>query len=278
MAEDDCGSCQRGSSSSLLTQLKSKRFFSGIKIHKGIDFPPLIKEERGIYVKLDACNGRAWRNKVTRWLGAQGIKAIFPLANALVQLNEEGTRVLPKYLKDPSKDDFGANGSGMLETLLIVSESEFGRSISLPKADVLQALPKDEVNMLFNDFVRTSKQLSYHLTKSATAKNSLSSMIPDIFNSPYCASRKDSISHPYAGFIQLLQIEKRFSRDPQGTVLQMKAKLLSDINQRTFQGKVMTMHNFGSIIQQITTRLASILQKQAALKVCTGMEVNAALC
>jgi hypothetical protein len=77
-------------------------------------------------------------------------------------------------------------------------------------------------------------------------------MIPDIFDSPDCASSKDSVSHPHAGFIQLLQIEKRLNRDPQGTVLQMKAKLLSDINQRTFQGEVMTMHNLRRIVQQIS--------------------------
>ncbi len=51
------------------------------------------------------------------------MKAIFALANSLVKLNEEGTRVLTKYPDDPSKDDFGASGNGMLETLVIVSES-----------------------------------------------------------------------------------------------------------------------------------------------------------
>ncbi len=244
---------------------------------KGTNFPPLFKKQGGIHVKLDAGDGGAWRNKVTGWFRVHSMKAVFALANSLVKLNEEGTRVLTNYRDDPSKDDFSTNGNGMLETLVIVSESDFGRSISLPKAEALRALPDDEVNTLFNDFVRISEQISYHLTTSATTENSLSSMIPDIFDSPDCASRKDSVSHPHAGFIQLLQIEKRLNRDPQGTVLQMKAKLLSDINQRTFQGKVMTMHNLRPIVQQISMCLANILQKQPALKVCAEMEVNAAL-
>jgi hypothetical protein len=277
MAEDDGGSDQRGSSSSQLTQPKNKGHFASIRIQKGTNFPPLFKKQGGIAVKLDAGDGGAWRNKVTGWLGAHGMKAVFALANSLVKLNEEGTRVLTNYPDDPAKNDFGANGTGMLETLIIVSESDFGRSISLPKAEALLALPEDEVNKIFHDFVRISEQISYHLTTSATAENSLSFMIPDIFDSPDCASRTGSVSHPHAGFIQLLQIEKRLNRDPQGTVLQMKAKLLSDITQRTFQGEVMTMHNLGPIVQQISMRLANILQKQPALKVCTEMEVNAAL-
>ncbi len=81
------------------------------------------------------------------------MKAVFALANSLVKLNKEGTRVLTIYPHDPAKDDFSADGNGMLETLVIVSESDFGRSISLPKAEALRALPEDEVNKLFHDFV-----------------------------------------------------------------------------------------------------------------------------
>jgi hypothetical protein len=134
MAEDEGGSDQRGSSSSPLTQPKNKGLFAGIRIQKGTNFPSLFKKQGGIQVKLDANDGGAWRNKVTRWFRAHGMKAVFALANSLVKLNEEGTRVLTNYPDDPAKDDFGADGNGMLETLVIVSESNFGRSISLPKA------------------------------------------------------------------------------------------------------------------------------------------------
>jgi hypothetical protein len=227
---------------------------------------------------LDPGDGPAWQNKTTGWFGAHGVKAIFPLANALVKLNEEGTKLLPSHPDDPSMEDFGMNGKGMLATLVKVSESDFCASINLPSEDELRGLTKGEVRTLFNGFVRVSEQISYLLTKSATAKTSLSSMIPNIFDSPDSASRKDSISHPYVGFIQLLQIEKRLSRDPQGTALQMKDKLISDIKSRKFKGEDMKMHNLGRFVQDTSTRLTNILQKQPTLKVCMEMEVNAAFC
>jgi hypothetical protein len=94
MAEDDGGSDQRGSSSSPLTKPKNKGYFANIRIQKGTNFPSLFKKQGGIHVKLDTGNGGAWRNKVTIWFGAHGMKAVFALANSLVKLNEEGTRVL----------------------------------------------------------------------------------------------------------------------------------------------------------------------------------------
>jgi hypothetical protein len=65
MAEDDGGSDQRGSSSSPLTQPKSKGYFADIKIQKGTNFPSLFKKQGATLVKLDASDGGAWRNKVT---------------------------------------------------------------------------------------------------------------------------------------------------------------------------------------------------------------------
>jgi hypothetical protein len=65
MAEDDGGSYQRGSSLSPLTQPKNKGYYADIRIQKGTNFPSLFKKQGGIHVKLDASDGRAWRNKVT---------------------------------------------------------------------------------------------------------------------------------------------------------------------------------------------------------------------
>jgi hypothetical protein len=120
MADEENGSGQREGPSSPLTQQKCKNLFSCIKIHKGVDCPLLYREDGGTYVKLDAGDGPAWLNKTTRWLRAHGVKAVFPLANALVKLNEEGTKLLPSYLDDPSMEDFSTNGKGMLETLVKV--------------------------------------------------------------------------------------------------------------------------------------------------------------
>ena len=57
--------------------------------------------------------------------------------------------------------------------------------------------------------------------------------MPEIFNSPDCASRKDSFSHAFVGFIQMLQVDKRLSRYSQGSALQQKTRLISDIKERS---------------------------------------------
>ncbi len=68
---------------------------------------------------LDAGKGAAWQNKVTGWFGAHHIQAVFPLAiAALVQLNEEGTKLLTSHLDDPSMDDFSTDGKAMLKSLV----------------------------------------------------------------------------------------------------------------------------------------------------------------
>jgi hypothetical protein len=46
------------------------------------------------------------------------MQAVFPLAIALVQRNEEGTKLLTSHQDNPSMDDFSTDGKGMLEPLV----------------------------------------------------------------------------------------------------------------------------------------------------------------
>lgn len=59
---------------------------------------------------------------------AHGIKAVFPLANALVKLNVEGTKLLTSHPDNPSMDNLSTNEKGMLETL----EKGLKRATSAP--------------------------------------------------------------------------------------------------------------------------------------------------
>ncbi len=175
-------------------------------------------------------------------------------------------------------DNFSAEGAGMLETLVKISGTAFGASIDLPCAQDLRDLGKTEIRSLFNNFIRLSEQLSYLLAESATVKSTMSSMMPDIFDSPDCASHKNCVSHEFAGFIQLLQVNKRLSRDPQGTALQMKAKLLAEIKARGTKGQSIMLYKLGNFVQDIGMRMSSIIQKQPTQRENLEMEVNLVLC
>jgi hypothetical protein len=89
--------------------------------------------------------------------------------------------------------------------------------------------------------------------------------MPEIFNSPDCASRKDSFSHAFVGFIQMLQVDKRLSRYSQGSALQQKTRLISDIKERS------QLASAEYLIQDSGMALTNIIQKQPSLKECTEM-------
>jgi hypothetical protein len=100
--------------------------------------------------------------------------------------------------------------------------------------------------------------------------------MPEIFDSPDCASRKNSVTHVYVGFIQMLQVDKRLSRDPQGSAIQQKTKLLNDIREKTAKG--VSLHQLNAILQDSSMALTNIIQKQPGLKACTEMELNIVVC
>jgi hypothetical protein len=263
-----------GAPTSPLTQVRRTTIFDGVKIYKGTDFPSLFREEGGMITKLEPGEGASWRNKMTGWCAAHGVKGVFALANVLVQLNEEGTKVLSLSADGSLLDDIGAQR----EILEKISGTAFGASVNLPSAAKLQVFTDDEARALFCGFTRISEQLSFLLAKSATPKNSMVTLLPDIFDKPDCASQKDGISHAFSGFIQLLQVDKRLSRDPQGTALQLKNKLLAGIKDGTSKGQSVTLYTLGHHIQEIGMQMTNIIQKQPTLSESLEMEINLSLC
>jgi hypothetical protein len=57
----------------MAAQEGKKDYFSSVKIQKGTDFPSLDWEEDGCYIKLEAGEGPAWRNKVTGRCGSNAM-------------------------------------------------------------------------------------------------------------------------------------------------------------------------------------------------------------
>ncbi len=82
------------------------------------------------------------------------MKAPFDIAKVLVNLNEEGTKLLPSA--DLRLDDFGPDGQGMLHCLIQISGTVFGNSIMLPSEEDLSKMTKKEIHEIFNGFVRIS--------------------------------------------------------------------------------------------------------------------------
>ncbi len=135
---EDNGS--RVESSNPMMQKHGKKWFGSIKISKATNFPLLYREEGGAQICMEAST---WRNKITSWAGAQGMKGIFPLAKALVRLNEEGTKLIPAA--DALTEDYGNSRQGMMETLVIVAGTSFGISLDLPNADEIRRMTAAEL-------------------------------------------------------------------------------------------------------------------------------------
>jgi hypothetical protein len=252
----------------------AKNYFSQVKLHKGTDFPSLYREENGRVIKLEAGEGPAWHNRVTGWCGAHGLIAPFQIAEALFWLNDKGTKLLAAAIEE--RNDFGSNGQGMRHGLEQLSSTALGKSIMLPDKATISVMPNEEVHELFDGFARICTQLSFLLTTSATTKNCLITIMPEIFDSPDSASRKDGVTHEYVGLIQLVQVDKRLSRDPQGSALQQKTKLIAEIKEKA--AKAISLHHIVTLIQDASMTLTNITQKQPSLKESTEMELNSAFC
>jgi hypothetical protein len=108
-------------------------------------------------------------------------------------------------------------------------------------------------------------------------KITMGSMMPDIFDSPDCASRKEGVSHEFSGLIQLEQIYKRLSRDPQGTALQRKNKLIAEIKVKGTKGSTISLFELAPCIRDLGMRLNGIIQKQPNQRENLEMEVNVTL-
>jgi hypothetical protein len=253
-------------------------FFDSVKLHKGKDFPSFIVEANGKVNKLEAGEGTAWKNKVSGWCGAYGLKDPFQVANAVIRINNEGTKILPLFPNNPLLNDLSPTGQGRREVLVALSGTSLGSSVMLPDEATIHTWTIENLSYVFNQFVTVSEQLSYLLATSATAKNSMIAMMPDIFDSTDSACRMDGVTIELAGFARLLLVERSLSRDPQGTALQMKKRLLEGILAKGAKGQGATLYQLGALIQDTSMTMINIIQKQPSLKGSMEMEVNTAVC
>ena len=245
-----------------------RKIFSSLRMHKQDDFPSLIRQENGNWTKISPSEGLAWATYVENWCAAHGAHGFLALVNKSVALSENGNEKLRLFPDSgPSNDEIANTWQGQRAYLLEICELDFARQIGFPTAAVLAELSEPKIRVLFSGVRNFAAQFSFRLKRAATEEGKFISHFQDIIDSP----ARLSLNDPFDGFTQFKQITVRFGKEPQGSALQLKEKLLQGLKDKLSDNKL-TLWNVTSIMDTTSTQLINIVQKQPSLRTAAEME------
>ena len=254
--------------------------FSTVMLAKEDGFPPLYVTNPGTNVstRIPPDEGSGWTSNLDAWLSAHGATGIIGLAKKLISLDKDARLLKPIFPDNPAIEDLETSVEGMREVLKMACKTPFGNHVLMPEEDEIERMNSKEIKTLFKNFSTVSSQLCYRLRIAAQPPGKPSGLMLDVFGPSNTATKKaDGQQHPLAGLIILLQILARFQKDPQGTSVQMKVKLLADINARINDSKF-TLYGTEAFLHEVDARITNILERDPDLMSCLEKEVNTAVC
>lgn len=254
--------------------------FAGVAMNKIDGFPPLVSvnPSTSIASRISADEGMPWVSSATSWFGAHGSTGIIELCKSLISLDNDRKQLKPFFPENPELEALTSSIDCMRLILIKVSKSSFGNHVLMLDEDEIGRLEKGDVRRMFANFSTVCSQLSFRLRTAATPPGTTTTLMHDVFGpSNEAAFVAGGEQHPLSGLIILHQILDRFQRDPQGTTIQMKARLLAEIQENV------TNHEFNlyateAFLQAIDIKINSILNKEPAMRLSLEMEVNTLVC
>ena len=244
------------------------KLFSHIRFQKHDDFPSLLHEVKGIMVKIPPSDLLPWQNSADGWFAAHGAPGIFELTNVLILLSEDGSEISSMAPALPGLED--SNSLDWQRALLeVIADTVFGRHICLPTGDRIRAMEEPCIKALIKGVRQLSAELSYKLKRATTPPGKFVSAIPDIIDSQTRLSK----NHLLDGFIQLQQILKRMGKEPQGSALQLKERLIQGLRDKLHQpGTAVSLWDITHIMDDVNNQILNVTQRQAQLREATEME------
>ena len=100
--------------------------FRKIRINKQVGLPLLVLETEGKSKKIDSNQLTSWLVNLTGWGSACGFKGAMQLADELVHLNEDGTKLLLLFPGEPELEDLHASVERSAENCHVVPQANHG--------------------------------------------------------------------------------------------------------------------------------------------------------
>ena len=253
--------------------------FGGIAMNKDDSFPKLhvTNASTGVSNRIPADEGLAWMSNADAWFSSHGAMGFFQLAEQLITLDEDGKQLKQLFPGHDELEDLSASAEGMRRVLMRVSKTTFGNHVLMPFEQDIKAMSDNDVRRMYSQFNTVCSQLSYRLRVAATAQGATATTMHDLFGASNVAIKgKNGEQHSLAGLILLEQIRLKFQKDPQGTSLQMKNKLLAKVN-ATIPKVEFTLYSIEQFMHKVDATLTNILSKEPTLKSSLEMEVNTAM-
>lgn len=268
-AGDIAGSSSSSASSSnrapRIKPIKAEDILDRINFDKQDEFPALVEEQNGVLSRIPAADATPWLASVEDWAASKGFPGLTDFTNTMTSISEDGSKFEPhpNISMEPTVLE---SYEGRKNFLARAATTQFGRYIRIP-------IPADSINehdahVWMSAISQISWQLAYRLKHSASGKGKLISLLPDIIDNPGSLGHK----HPLKGFIMFRQIAIKLKLDPQGTTLQMKEQLLSEIRGKGTDDKF-TLWDLSTFLDQVNSKLSNIIQRQPGMKNSLEMEI-----
>jgi hypothetical protein len=123
-------------------------------------------------------------------------------------------------------------------------------------------MDKHTTRAMFADLVQVALTLHFWLSHAAKSPKVplIQSILPEVFANSNPIMKMNDSRHPLSGFVALQQIVNIFNRNPQGTALQMKRRLIKMIDNAP-QDSSFSMYKINQLLQDVDLKLANINMK-----------------